>query len=458
MTTIFIITGLILGAVITTLGVLLGYKLAVNRKTMLTDTVKPVTPVLLPHTAQVEPPQPARFVEQPTAITLAPSDSNLPNLEFRRLASDNLSSYQPNSNDGSFAQLLSPLVTNALVAPGVLGTFKATVDTATLMQYGNGTFSSIVQGVDGPIKCHAGFAPVDAAKVFAPLVVFQVMGMVTGQYYLHGISKQLKTISASIQKLIEYHHNERGAALEMCCDELAELLRRGSISQEDANSVKEISKTIAQIEIEYSNLIRGTDADKYTLALKEGFLSSTPMLESLEGQWSNDSVPLSMQMVLLARRAKKLAKLTEFKVNALLSRHQPERVTRCNEILDQMREYQSKPLVKDAVLEKFDGVCEVVKEVAGEIHKQALRESSQRRANNIRSNVRAASKRLMDMAAQNDEESAAIIRELNERMRQQHEVLMVFEEKKTQLILRPGETHQSFPPPLPLREKTLCPA
>lgn len=82
------------------------------------------------------------------------------------------------------------------------GLYQSKVSADQLIQYTNGDYSSMIRGNSGQIQGHAGFSKVNA-DVFTPLIVFQLASIVTGQYYMHGISKQLKALQESINVLQE---------------------------------------------------------------------------------------------------------------------------------------------------------------------------------------------------------------------------------------------------------------
>jgi hypothetical protein len=92
------------------------------------------------------------------------------------------------------------------------GLFTATVSPQLLTLFADGTVSTMIhQG--GHIAAHAGFQSI-SATVFAPIAIMQLMSMIAGQYYMNGITKQLKNIDKKINLLIKFHHTEKIARLE----------------------------------------------------------------------------------------------------------------------------------------------------------------------------------------------------------------------------------------------------
>jgi hypothetical protein len=88
------------------------------------------------------------------------------------------------------------------------GLFTATVSPQLLTKFvADGTFSTMVRE-GGRIVKHAGFQSI-STTVFAPIAIMQLLSMVTGQYYMNGITKQLKSIDKKINLLIKFHHTEK---------------------------------------------------------------------------------------------------------------------------------------------------------------------------------------------------------------------------------------------------------
>ncbi|MCL1847963.1 MAG: hypothetical protein FWF91_08410, partial [Coriobacteriia bacterium] len=81
------------------------------------------------------------------------------------------------------------------------GLFTATAPLSDLMQYSDGTVASIVMK-GGEIANHSGFKEI-ALSVANPAAVvgagMQAMAMISGQYYMDKISKQLEGIEHGIE-------------------------------------------------------------------------------------------------------------------------------------------------------------------------------------------------------------------------------------------------------------------
>jgi hypothetical protein len=148
--------------------------------------------------------------------TLTVSKDGVDTLTFTRCEDESiLSGYKPVLMDESsklkignaFSTTANVCTQSAIVANAANGLYRATASPALLMQYSDGTRGSILQ-IGGQIKGHAGFKPV-GAEVFTPMIVFQLLSIVTGQYYMHGISKQLSAIQETLDQIIKDREDER---------------------------------------------------------------------------------------------------------------------------------------------------------------------------------------------------------------------------------------------------------
>ena len=82
------------------------------------------------------------------------------------------------------------------------GLYKATASAGELMKLSSGGVGSSVIGANGKIVAQKGFIQV-GPSTFTPMIAFQLMSFVTGQYYLNGINKQLKAIDAKLDFIIK---------------------------------------------------------------------------------------------------------------------------------------------------------------------------------------------------------------------------------------------------------------
>lgn len=129
------------------------------------------------------------------------------------------------------------------------GLYTATAPVEQLMKYSDGSLGS-ARMVDGKIVGHSGFVGANAA-VFAPIIIFQLASMATGQYYFNGLSKQLTSLHKSINTLISLHHNERLAKLRYINSKIAEINNRSFYTTEDYITINKLKYDLSVIRFEY---------------------------------------------------------------------------------------------------------------------------------------------------------------------------------------------------------------
>lgn len=139
--------------------------------------------------------------------------------------------------------------------------FKATVSPDLLIKYTSGNYASMIRGAGGQISGHSGFVNV-GVKCFTPLLAFQVLAMMTGQYYLHGITKQLNELNQKVDKLLELHEIERKAKIRSAFISLTELAQRSYFTQDDLYIIQSLQIELQTLREEYKLRMEGIIADK----------------------------------------------------------------------------------------------------------------------------------------------------------------------------------------------------
>ena len=154
-----------------------------------------------------------------------------------------------NSSSNIFSQASGASAIAATSMYSASGLYTATANVGNLMKYGNGTISSITLN-GSKFGTHAGFVGANAA-VFAPILIFQIASMATGQYYFNGLSKQLTSLHESINTLISLHHNERLAKLRYINAKITELNNRSFYTTEDYITIDKLKYDLSVIRYEY---------------------------------------------------------------------------------------------------------------------------------------------------------------------------------------------------------------
>jgi len=133
------------------------------------------------------------------------------------------------------------------------GLFRATASPDTLMKLSQGGLSSAVIE-NGRIINQAGFVHVGSSFV-TPLIVFQVISMVTGQYYMDIVNKQLNEIQDKLNKIEKRIHAERIAKLKKSTQLLNQLSNQTAYEIEDFVLLKHIMSELLDIREEYAWLL-----------------------------------------------------------------------------------------------------------------------------------------------------------------------------------------------------------
>ena len=175
------------------------------------------------------------------AITDAQFNKLLPRLQLNREEQDNLS--------GFLSSLAGGGVNVALMHAATRGLYQATANPATLMELSSGGLGSAVM-LNGRISGHAGFIQAGSA-IFTPIIIFQVLAAVTGQYYFHHISKQLNAVQEKLDELLTLHHIERQAKMVKAFHLLSMYLKRETFVTEDFLLINLIQSELTDIREEY---------------------------------------------------------------------------------------------------------------------------------------------------------------------------------------------------------------
>jgi len=226
----------------------------------------------------------------------------------------------------------------AISALNPSGLFSATVSPQLLTLFSNGTFSTMVhQG--GHIAAHAGFQSI-SATVFAPIAIMQLLSMITGQYYMNGITKQLKNIDKKINQLIKFHHTEKIARLEnaqVLLRQLADLQYPGI---EHLTQLKGIETETGSIYREYLKYL--TDSKDAISKIKDIWnWSSQKYFDKLFSIDDDSGFSLNFYMVTTSDEILHLIPIIEFMLNVKMNIADNNRNNQIREIYNKIEKYSS---------------------------------------------------------------------------------------------------------------------
>lgn len=228
---------------------------------------------------------------------------------------------------------------------GASGLYRATVSPMQLMKYADGTISSIYRGAGGKIAGHAGFQPAGGA-VFAPLVIFQVASIVTGQYYLNGITKQLNAINAKLDRLLQLHHVERIAKIRQTEKIIQKLAGMQCPNVEDLLQLKLVETEIGNLHEEYAWLL--SECNPEELQKMKSWRTSSRIKE-LEEKTGREEIFENLAQAILTDELLHVLPLVEILLNARMTQDREQRARRIGELVAQIREWKKQDFYRSNI-------------------------------------------------------------------------------------------------------------
>ena len=215
------------------------------------------------------------------------------------------------------------------------GLYKATVNPSTLMVYKDGTIGSI-QVADGKILAHAGFQSAGLA-VFAPILAYQLAATITGQYYLDGINNQLSSLNSKLDELIKSARFEKEATLDVFMTLLKRLSSSDAIQAEDLAILVQKKHELSVVQSASTKALEARDPSKIQEANNVSFTGNRLTKYDELNETHNpirDSV-----MIILCEKALRISDLVEIKLNVQLSRREPTRLMRIQELMASIKNW-----------------------------------------------------------------------------------------------------------------------
>ena len=250
----------------------------------------------------------------------------------------------------AFSTIIGASGQAALLSNAANGLYQATASASQLMQYSNGTLSSIVQA-GGKIQGHSGFVPVNAS-VFTPMIIFQLASIVTGQYYMHGISKQLEQINEAVKQIQKDLEFEKQAKLIAAYEALL------SFASARTNTIDELVQIQNHInlinEIKHFYLIKIKDSNSKDLLLKQFKKKVSWGDFNSEKAWNitchfleeSEEQKYNTQMCIDAYKLLCIAKMVYLKAAASICFSRPEYSSKALDCIKEL-ENETKGLIKD---------------------------------------------------------------------------------------------------------------
>lgn len=198
------------------------------------------------------------------------------------------------------------------------GLFTATGPLSELMKYKDGTVGSIVMK-GGKMANHSGFQEV-ALSIANPAAVvgagMQAMAMISGQYYMDKISKQLEGIEHGIERLIGFHHDANIGKLRSIENRMREIISKTNVDEADIIALQSGIRDSDSVLMEYTTRLErlsktGEIAEIQVRALWSR-LSAAKELKNLRANTDEHELYYSFQICLFASKLMLESKKAEF--------------------------------------------------------------------------------------------------------------------------------------------------
>ena len=232
----------------------------------------------------------------------------------------------------------------SLIAANPHGLFTATINPTLLTKFGDGTFSTMIHGSRGIVQ-NAGYQAV-SGTVFAPLLIFQAVSIVTGQYYLNGITKQLDSIDRKIERLVKLHHLERLAKIHYSVSLAKKLSSINHPNIEDMLSLKMMQNEIGVIHEECMHHLSTLNLDDLTSLEK---WRTSAKLEELLSKVNEASFDFYLNMAITTDEVLHLITIIEIVLNSRMSDHLDNRAKRLGELLQEVDSWDSQEFYRATV-------------------------------------------------------------------------------------------------------------
>lgn len=212
------------------------------------------------------------------------------------------------------------------------GIFTATVSPHLLTRFKDGTFSTMIKS-NGKIVKHAGFQPA-SSNVFTSILIFQLLSFLTGQYYLHGISKQLEAINHKIDKLIKYHKTSWQGDIFAVARIMNRLITLKYPNIEDLVILKNCEEKLTSLFESQLLLLKEIDPIK----MPESFFTKDKLSE-IKYELERKDFNFHFRMVLNCEKLIYLLKLIELFLNIKLCKHDKSRIDKVEELIEEIKSW-----------------------------------------------------------------------------------------------------------------------
>lgn len=157
------------------------------------------------------------------------------------------------------SQLLQSAVTNGIVASTFSGALQCNIDISKLAHSQDGFLRGFAMS-EGKIAEQAKFTEIPSVNI-TPMLAFQIASMITGQYYQHIITTQLKSISQKLNQVLSLLEEEDKAIINDSFRQLQELSSFDSFGLEDSIVLRTIQNNAGKLREKYKSLVLKINVD-----------------------------------------------------------------------------------------------------------------------------------------------------------------------------------------------------
>ncbi|EPR71869.1 hypothetical protein ADIWIN_3067 [Winogradskyella psychrotolerans RS-3] len=266
-------------------------------------------------------------------ITDSEMIKNLPEIYLNKESQETIS--------GTLSNITGGLANVGITSTATYGLFQATANPATLMQLSSGGVgSAVVNG--GQITQQAGFVQA-GTTMFTPMIIFQVASVITGQYYMNNISKQLNSIQEKLDELLNLFHIERQAKLVKSFQFISEILNKQNFVIEDFVLLKMILSELTDIREEYFLMVQNSVANIKNNNLYSA-LNSLSEAKKIAQEFEKTGFIFKMKTSLIADELYHLTKMAEFHMNICYKNPDSNRISHLSKKIEEISKFDIKEL------------------------------------------------------------------------------------------------------------------
>ncbi len=197
------------------------------------------------------------------------------------------------------------------------GLFTATVSPELLTKFANGSFSTMVKGMNGKIIQHAGFVSA-TSRVLTPAILFQITSIITAQYYLNIINNNFKALARKLEDLKRYVKYDKWAELENIQEQIVEIQNNPYPQIEDLVLIKQLESKLGSLQKYYIHEIEYLSANEERIKK----MTVSKQLNELEQKLREDDFIFQAKMLFGIEETQQILKFILLYVNYKIAKEQ----------------------------------------------------------------------------------------------------------------------------------------